>query len=158
LKKLLGIVAVVLFGAVLVASIMTRPPSSVSDNRLLAGAKVPPRVLAVIERSCRDCHSYATRYPLYSYVFPISRLIGDDVKRGREHLNFSQWSQYPVVRQERALSEIANQVQDGGMPLTIYTWMHRDAKLSEADVDAIFAWTQEERMRLIQGAQAESSK
>jgi len=98
------------------------------------------------------------RYPWYSYVFPVSLLIADDVKAGREHLNFSDWPQYSVVRRERALSEIANQVQDGGMPLTIYTWMHRNAKLSEADVDAIFAWTQTERMRLIQGAQAESSK
>ncbi len=125
---------------------------------MLAGAQIPPHVFAILQRSCRDCHSDATRYPLYSFVFPVSHLIGDDVRRGREHLNFSRWSQYSVVRRERALSEIANQVQDGGMPLSIYVWMHPHAKLSEADVDAIFAWTQEERMRLIQAVRADSSK
>jgi hypothetical protein len=143
--------------ALIVASIVTWPfPGTLRP--LLTGAQVPPQVVTIIDRSCRDCHSDATRYPWYSYVFPVSLLISDDVKAGREHLNFSQWNQYPVVRRERALSEIANQVQDGGMPLTIYTWMHRNAKLSEADVDAIFAWTQEERMRLIQGAQAGAGK
>ena len=128
------------------------------NGPLLVGAQVPPQALAILQRSCRDCHSNSTRYPWYSYVFPVSRLIGDDVRRGREHLNFSQWNHYPIVRRERALSEIANQVQDGGMPLTIYTWMHRNAKLSEADVETIFAWTQEERMRLIQDARADSVK
>jgi hypothetical protein len=35
------------------------------------------------------------------------------------------------------------------MPLASYTWIHRDAVLSPADIDAIFQWTQEERSRLI---------
>ena len=70
------------------------------------------------------------------------------------HLNFSRWSEYPVARQERSLSEIANQVKDREMPLPQYTWIHRDAKLSEADVNAVFQWTQTERARLI----AESSE
>jgi hypothetical protein len=56
------------------------------------------------------------------------------------------------------LSEIANQVQDGGMPLSIYTFMRRDAKLSKADVDAIFQWTQEERARLIMESYADKSQ
>jgi Haem-binding domain len=54
-----------------------------------------------------------------------------------------------VIRRERCLSEIANQVQDGGMPLAGYTFLHRDAKLSKEDVEAVFKWTQEERARLI---------
>jgi hypothetical protein len=35
------------------------------------------------------------------------------------------------------------------MPLAIYVVMHRSAKLSEAEVQAIFEWTQAERARLI---------
>ena len=76
-------------------------------------------------------------------------MIKSDVEQGRERLNFSKWSEYSVIRRERCLSEIANQVQDGGMPMSIYTFMHRDAKLSKADVEAIFQWTQQERTRLI---------
>jgi hypothetical protein len=79
----------------------------------------------------------------------VSWLIKRDVRWGREHLNFPKWTEYSVVRRERCLSEIANQVQDGGTPLAIYTFMHRDAKLSKAEVHELFAWTQAARMRLI---------
>jgi hypothetical protein len=110
---------------------------------------VPHDVRLAIERACRDCHSDATKYPWYSYIAPVSWLINRDVQQGRKRLNLSQWGDYPVVRRERCLSDIANQVQSGGMPLAIYTFMHRNAKLSKAEVDAIFEWTQAERLRLI---------
>jgi hypothetical protein len=148
-KKVIRTIAV-LAALVVVASLLSRPHrSEKADAPLLVGATVPPQVRAAIERSCRDCHSEATRYPWYSYVAPVSWLINSDVEGGRKHLNFSTWSEYSVIRKERCLSEIANQVQDGGMPMSIYTFMHRDAKLSKGDVDAIFQWTQDERNRLI---------
>ena len=139
-----------LFGVVLVASVISDTRRSENaDIPLLAGAQVPDHVRSTIDRSCRDCHSEATRYPWYSYIAPVSWFINQDVQSGREHLNFSKWSEYSVIRRERCLSEIANQVQDGGMPLATYTFLHRSAKLSQADVEAIFKWTQEERARLI---------
>ena len=129
------------------------------DAPLLAGARVPLEVRSTIDRSCRDCHSEATRYPWYSHIAPVSWLINSDIKQGRERLNFSKWSEYSVIRRERCLSEIANQVKDGGMPLAIYTFIHRDAKLSNADINTIFEWTQAERARLImESAAATSSK
>lgn len=134
----------------MVASILTPPAKSdMSDNALLSGAQVDPKVLAIMRRSCRDCHTEATRYPWYSYVAPVSWLIKSDVSEGRTHLNLSRWSEYSLIRQQRSLSEIANQVKDGEMLLRIYTLIHREAKLSEAEVDAIFQWTQAERDRLI---------
>lgn len=133
------------------SSIFTWPwPSSARGTPLLSGAKIDPRVRWALERSCRDCHSDATRYPWYSYVPPVSWLIASDIRGGRKHLNFSRWSEYSFVRQERALSEIANQVKDGEMPLFSYLLIHRDARLSEADAEAIFQWTQAERIRLIE--------
>jgi len=143
-------ILLVVLALVLIVSIMTRPRASErSGAPLLAGAHVPPTVRAVIERSCRDCHSEATHFPWYSYIAPISWLLKDEVREGREHLNLSRWNEYSLVSRERCLSEIANQVQDGAMPLGSYTFIHRDAALSPADVDAIFTWTQEERSRLI---------
>ena len=144
-KVLLAVVALVA-----VVSIFTRPRfGEPSGAPLLSGARVPVAVRAAIERSCRDCHSEATHFPWYSYIAPISWLVEKDVAQGREHLNLSRWSEYSLIRRERCLSEIANQVQDGGMPLKSYTWIHRDAVLTPADIDAIFTWTQEERSRLI---------
>ena len=148
--KVFRTIALVLLGMMLVASVMSDKRRSENGNTpLLAGGQVPPHVRSIIDRSCRDCHSDATRYPWYSYIAPVSWFINQDVQRGREHLNFSRWSEYSVIRRERCLSEIANQVQDGGMPLASYTFLHRDAKLSRADVESIFKWTQEERARLI---------
>jgi len=144
------LVVVILLGVVVISSALTWPKRSErAGAQLLSGARIPPQVLAILTRSCGDCHSEATRYPWYSYVFPVSWFIRDDVTRGREHLNLSRWDQYTAIRRQRRLSEIANQVQDGGMPLFQYTLLHRNARLSRADVTAIFQWTQEERARII---------
>jgi hypothetical protein len=146
LKRLkLVLIALVLVAA---ASFVTRPPAS-TGAPILTGAQIPETVLARIDAACRDCHSDATRYPWYSYIAPVSMLVRGDVEKGRERLNLSKWQDYPVVRRQRWLSEIANQVQDGEMPLPIYTWLHRDAILTEKDKELIFEWTQTERARLI---------
>ena len=138
-----------LFGVLIIASLAGRPPIADHNAQLLAGAQVPPDVRSIIERACRDCHSDDMRYPWYSYVAPASWLIGSDVRSGRKHLNFSRWNEYSTTRRMRCLSEIANQVQDRGMPLAIYTLMHREARLSDSDINALFQWTQNERARLI---------
>lgn len=143
----------VIAAIVALASYFTRPqPSANSHSPLLVGAQIDSGTRQLIERSCRDCHSEATRYPWYSYVAPVSWLIDYDVRQGREHLNLSRWEEYSLIRRERALSEIANQVRDGVMPLWQYTWIHRNARLSNADADVIFQWTQAERLRLILGS------
>jgi hypothetical protein len=140
----------ILVGMVAVASVVSSIRPSVDVQApLLAGAQIPAEVQATIDRACRDCHSDATRYPWYSYIAPVSFLINRDVRAGREHLNFSKWSEYSITRRERCLSEIANQVQDGGMPMAIYVAMHPHARLSREDVRAVFEWTQTERARLI---------
>ena len=54
-----------------------------------------------------------------------------------------------MLRKERNLSAIANQVKDREMPLREYLWLHPEARLSDSDIDTIFGWTQEERLRLI---------
>ena len=142
--------ALVVMGIVAVASVAGNVRPAVKQGApLLAGVQIPPVVRSAIERACLDCHSEATRYPWYAYVAPVSWLIDSDVKSGRERLNLSIWSEYSIARRERCLSEIANQVQDGGMPLAIYVWMHPSARLSKADIRAIFEWTQVERLRLI---------
>src|SRR5207302_8963563 len=109
-----------------------------SPSALLEGAQVPPAVFATVDRACRDCHSEATRYPWYSYVAPVSFLIGHDVTDGRRHLNLSRWKELPLVRRQRSLSDIANQVTSREMPLSFYTMLHTDAKLSQADINRIF--------------------
>jgi Haem-binding domain len=133
-----------------VLSVLSWPSKSDKAKQpILSGAQLDAGVLAIFERSCQDCHSEKTYYPWYSYVAPVSLLIANDVSGGRRHMNLSEWQGYSLQRRERLLSEIANQVKDRDMPLTQYTLIHRHAKLSDADVKAVFDWTQKERARLI---------
>ena len=138
------------------ASLWTAPVKSTAGGApLLEGAEVPADVRTILERSCQDCHSERTRFPWYSYVAPASLLVGRDVRAGRARLNFSRWGEYSLIRRVRFLSEIANQVQQREMPLSVYTAMHRDARLTDTQIEAIFRWTQAERLRLISSSAPE---
>jgi hypothetical protein len=144
-----------LFGCILVAIgvcsvlLLPSPPARRAGSSLLAGASVDDGVRSILERSCADCHSDETRYPWYSYVPIVSRMIQTDVEKGREQLNLSRWSEYSRVRRQRALTGIANQVRDRAMPLPEYLALHPSARLSDDDVETVFQWAQKERLRLI---------
>jgi Haem-binding domain len=89
---------------------------------------------AIARRSCYACHSNETDWPPYSYVAPMSWLVRWDVERGRDELNFSEWD-----RDEGRADDAAEQVLDRTMPLDRYTLIHRDARLSDAEVDTLAA-------------------
>jgi len=83
---------------------------------------------ALVKATCFDCHSNETRWPWYSSMAPTSWLVQHDVDAARRHLNFSEWN-----REQRHARDAAEQVRTGEMPMAIYTLMHGDARLSEAD-------------------------
>ncbi len=75
-----------------------------------------PETRALVERACFACHSNETDWPWYSHVAPASWLVQRDVMGGREALNFSEW---PQTGDEA--SEAAEAVEEGEMPMAIYT-------------------------------------
>ncbi len=109
---------------------------------------VEPKVSAIIDRSCADCHSNKTRWPWYSNVAPVSWFVIDHVNHGRSHLNFSEWGKYDGRRQSEKLDEMCELVKEGEMPLSSYTPLHPGSKLTPEDVNAICQWTHQEQMRL----------
>lgn len=109
---------------------------------------VPASVKAILDRSCRDCHSNETRWPGYGYVAPMSWLLVRDVDEGRDHLNFSEWGASDADTQRDSLIEICRQVRRGNMPLNRYTWIHSSAKLTADDVKTLCEWTVEMRRTL----------
>ena len=84
---------------------------------------------ALAKRACFDCHSNETVWPWYSNVAPVSWLIIFDTQRGRNELNFSQWSS----RQTRKAREAAETIRKNEMPPPIYFLTHPEAKLTEAE-------------------------
>jgi hypothetical protein len=107
-----------------------------------------PEVSKVLTRSCLDCHSNQTVWPWYSYVAPVSWLVERDVAKGRNRLNFSDWNQYSLKQREKFFSDIASAVKNQEMPLSQYTLVHRRAKLSEEEKDAVYVWARLERRKL----------
>lgn len=132
-KKILVAVVLLLFAIQLVPVGRTNPPAT-------AKVDAPQEALAVLERSCFDCHSNETRWPWYAYLAPVSWLVTHDVKEGREHVNFSEWGQYDAEKVGDILKDLREEVEEGKMPLPIYLVMHGDARLSEQDKQTLYAW------------------
>ena len=126
-----------------------------SVDPLLAGADVDPTIVQIIERSCQNCHSEKTQWPWYSYVPPASWLVENDVHNARRHMNLSRWGAYSLEKKQELLTELAAAVRSRQMPPARYTLMHSGAKLSQADLMAIYQWARGERRRLksVAGAQ-----
>ena len=74
-----------------------------------------------------DCHSNLTVWKWYSNVAPVSWLVYNDVKGGREHVNFSEWD-----RPQGEAGDIVEAVQEGSMPPFQYKPLHAGARLSDA--------------------------
>ena len=110
--------------------------------------KLPAEITSIFKRSCMDCHSSQTTWPWYSYVAPASWLVERDVRRGRDHMNFSEWQQYTLQKQQKLLADVASAVKNGEMPLHQYTFIHRQARLTDAERDLVYQWARRERRRL----------
>ena len=91
-----------------------------------------PEVLQLIRNACYDCHSYETKYPWYTNIAPVSWWINGHIDHGREELNFSEWHTYEPKRQSHKMEECVEHVKKEKMPLTSYTWIHPEARLSDA--------------------------
>ena len=106
---------------------------------------VPADVGAILKISCYDCHSNNTRYPWYANLQPMGWVLADHIKDGKAELNFDEFGSYSKRRQLSKLKSIAGSVKDGSMPITSYTWMHSDARLSAEDKAAIIGWATKAR-------------
>ncbi|HEY0372150.1 MAG TPA: heme-binding domain-containing protein, partial [Thermoanaerobaculia bacterium] len=132
MKKVLKIVLIALLlvfaTAQFVRPDLTNPPVDPSHE-----LRAPANVQAILDRSCRDCHSNRTRYPWYAQISPLSWWLKDHITEGRRELNFSEFATYKLRRKGRKLEEICEEVKEGEMPLKSYLPMHPSAKLSDAD-------------------------
>lgn len=138
-KRLLVIIAVVL---VIIQFVPVTLPTNNSDLKsdLVSTQKLSSEVVSILKSTCYDCHSSQTKYPWYSHVAPVSWLVARDVKEGREKLNFSDWDKNNKRHKIRQLENIKEEVQQGEMPMAIYTFIHRDAKLTEAQKKLLMDW------------------
>ena len=101
---------------------------------------VPESVKSILKVSCYDCHSNNTNYPWYNRVQPAKWFLEGHIKKGKEELNFSEFGEYSGRKQRSKLKSIASQVKDGEMPLTSYTLIHGNAKITESKKEILLNW------------------
>jgi len=101
---------------------------------------IPDSVNEVLKKACYDCHSNNTRYPWYNNIQPVAWWLNDHVTEGKKELNFSEYGKRTPPKQARKLKKVAKEVEEGGMPLDSYTWIHRDAVLTAREKKMLIDW------------------
>ena len=143
-RLVLAVPLILLIGAQFVRANRTNPPSRPGAS-LLAQKRTPPAVSAILDRSCRDCHSNDTRWPWYSHVAPISWYLLHHINGGRDRMNYSEWTSYEPDDQDKFLNGMCSLTRKGRMPPASYLWIHRDARLSDADIKTLCVWSDKMR-------------
>ena len=101
---------------------------------------VPDTVKTILRTSCYDCHSNHTEYPWYNNIQPVAWWLAHHVNEGKEDLNLNEFASYRIGRQYHKLEKIAKLVNEGEMPISSYTLIHRYAKLDDAQRKLVADW------------------
>jgi len=118
----------------------TNQSDIVPATDLMEVYNAPENVEVIFKTSCYDCHSNNTAYPWYNKIQPVSWIMQGHIKEGKSELNFNEFGSYSERRQKSKFKSILSQVKEGEMPLSSYTLMHREAKLSENEKKALEDW------------------
>jgi hypothetical protein len=103
----------------------------------------------LIRKACYDCHSNQTVYPWYSKVSPISLYLNKHIMKGKEGLNCSEFGLLDKADKIGALADFCDVLDAGTMPLQSYTLIHKDARLTQEERDALCVWTEEEALKVM---------
>ena len=134
--------ATVVLIAVFAAAQLVRPvranPVIDASRTIQAHVGTASGLVAILDRSCRDCHSNATVWPWYSQIAPVSWLMAYGVTKGRQAVNFSEWATYTPEQQRMLLAVSCDDATNGKMPGP-YTLLHPEMRLSAQDIKTICA-------------------
>ena len=103
---------------------------------------IPPEVSKILEKACDDCHSNNTRYPWYSKIQPVDWWLDNHIREGKKQLNFDEYTNRPLRVQYHKMEEAIEQIKEGEMPLNSYTWVHKDARLTDEEKDVLISWAE----------------
>jgi heme-binding protein len=135
--KRVAVVSIVVFAAAqLVRPERANPP--IDPSRTIQAHVGPTGLVAVLDRSCGDCHSNQTVWPWYTEIAPLSWLMAYAVNEGRKAVNFSDWTAYTTDQQQTLLAQSCQDVSQGKMP-GAYTMVRPATRLSPQDVEVVCA-------------------
>ena len=103
---------------------------------------VPGDVKSILAKACNDCHSNNTVYPWYAKIQPVDWWLTDHVNDGKKHINFDEYTHKSLRYQYHKMEETIEMVKEGEMPLESYTWVHKDAKLTDEEKIKLTGWAE----------------
>lgn len=149
LKKIVLIVLIVL-----ILSQFIQPPKNngalATPTDITHVVPVPDTVMALLKAACYDCHSNSTRYPWYNYITPVNWWLRHHINEGKRHLNFSDFDKGNFRRKIHRLDETGEQIEKHEMPISSYLWIHKDARLSDAQRQLLIDWANNSKEKLMQ--------
>jgi hypothetical protein len=101
---------------------------------------IPGDVKSILSKACNDCHSNNTRYPWYSNIQPVDWWMDKHIRKGKKGLNLDEYTNKRLRYQYHKMEELIDMVKEGEMPLNSYTWIHKDAILSQAEKNTLLNW------------------
>lgn len=101
---------------------------------------IPADVKTILAKACNDCHSNNTNYPWYSKIQPVHWWLESHIKDAKKEFNLDEYTAKSLRYQYKKMEEVVEQVKEGEMPLDSYTWIHKDAKLTEDEKSKLISW------------------
>jgi len=116
-------------------------------NDITTKYNIPPEVSTLLSDACYNCHSNHTKYPWYYNIQPVAWWMNHHVKKGKQRLNFSDFTSKKIAVQNRKFEGIIENVRDKTMPIPSYTWfgLHPEAHLTDPERDLIIKWAEEQK-------------
>lgn len=131
--KTIVLIAILVLGAIQFIPLPGRENLAVSPrNDITQVLPIAEDTKKILHDACYDCHSDEARYPWYANIAPLSWWIQHHVNEGREHMNYSRFGELSMSKRDHKLEESIEMVKKEEMPLSSYTIMHPEAKLSNA--------------------------
>jgi hypothetical protein len=109
---------------------------------------IPADVDTILVKACKDCHSNNTRYPWYNNMQPVAWFLANHVTDGKRSFNLNEFTTYPIWRQYDKITEVKKQIDKKDMPLSSYTLIHADARLSDAEKNTLINWSENIRKQM----------
>jgi hypothetical protein len=138
--KKIFLVLVILFLAIQFIRPSRNTGSAFGQEDITHSVDVPEDVRSLLVTACYDCHSDHTDHMWYENIQPVGWWIGNHIQEGKDELNFSVFNSYKDKRKSHKFEEITEMVEEDHMPLSSYTFIHGQAKLSPEQKEKLIQW------------------
>ena len=148
MKKKLLLLLLVVFVAIQFIHPKRNESTDLQTTDISTIYKVPVDVSNILNKACNDCHSNNTIYPWYATIQPVAWWLNDHIQEGKGEINFNEFASYAPAKQYHKLEEFKKQIDEDEMPLSSYTLIHTNAKLTDSEKKTLTNWSEDIRNQM----------